>query len=69
MSYLSSRTTILDYDNEGDIFVLNLNDEVFRGESILEEVEYTLSYSIFDNYDVDKILLKVDGELIKEIEK
>lgn len=69
MSYLNSKTTILDFEENDGTFILNLSDQVFKGDSILEEVEYTLSYSIFDSYDVDKILLKVDGELLKEIEK
>lgn len=69
MSYLNSKTTILDYTSEDNVFVLDLNEAVFGGETILEEVEYTLGYSIFENYDVDKILLKVNGEVIKEIEK
>lgn len=67
MSYLSSKTTILDYTLADDVFFLNLNSEVLGGDSILEEVEYTLKYSIFDNYDVDKIMLQVEGETIKEI--
>lgn len=67
MSYLSSKTTILDYTLADDVFFLNLNSEVLGGDSILEEVEYTLKYSIFDNYDVEKIMLQVEGELIKEM--
>lgn len=69
MSYLNSKTTVLNYEEEDNTFILDLNDYVFKGDSILEEVEYTLSYSIFDNYDVDKILLKVEGELLKEFKK
>jgi len=69
MSYLNSKTTLLDYENSENTFTLNLNEAVFGGNAILEEVEYTLGYSIFENYDVDKILLKVNGEIIKEIEK
>lgn len=69
MSYLNSRTNILDYGMEDEMFVLDLSSDVLKNDVILESVEYTLSYSIFDNYDVDKILLKVDGNLLKEIEK
>ncbi len=67
MSYLNSKTTILDYSVEDNIFSLNLSNAIFGGDSILEEVEYTIQYSIFDNYDVDKVLLKVDGELVSEL--
>lgn len=69
MSYLNSKTTILDYSLEKDIFFLNLNEAVLGGDSILEEVEYTLEYSIFENYDVEKIMLQVEGNLIKEMTK
>jgi len=67
MSYLSNKTTILDYNLVDDVFFLNLNREVLGGDSILEEVEYTLKYSIFDNYDISKIMLQVEGETVKEI--
>ena len=69
MSYLNSKTTILDYREEPDQFILDLNDAVFGGTTILEEVEYTLGYSIFETYNVDKVLLKVNGEVVKEIER
>lgn len=69
MSYLSNKTNILDYKLEDDLFTLNLNEAVFGKGQILEEVEYTLKYSIFENYDVDKLCLKVNGEVVKEIDK
>lgn len=69
MSYLNSKTTVLGYEEKDKSFILDLNDEVFKGDSILEEVEYTLSHSIFDSYNVEKVMFKVNGELIKEIEK
>jgi len=55
MSYLNSKTTILDYTSEEDTFILDLNEAVFGGDTILEEVEYTLGYSIFENYVVKEI--------------
>lgn len=69
MSYLSSKTTLLDYSYQDDIFILNLTDEVFKNDKILEEVEYTLSHSIFDSYNVNKVLLKVNGEFISEFDR
>lgn len=69
MSFLNSQTTILDYTTEEDTFILNLNDAVFGNSTMLEEVEYTLGYSIFENYDVDNVLLKVNGEVISELSK
>lgn len=69
MSYLNNKTTLLDYDNQEDIFTINLNEAVFGGGEILEEVEYTLGYSIFENYDVAKVLFQVNGETVKELER
>lgn len=36
-------------------------------EKILEEVTYTLSYSVFANYDVKEIMIEVDGKEITKI--
>ncbi len=69
MSYLNHKTTLLDYDNQEDTFTINLNEAVFGGGEILEEVEYTLGYSIFENYDVTKVLFQVNGETVKELER
>ena len=60
---------MLDYKTTDTTMEINFNKDIFPSDKLLESVEYTLSYSIFDNYDVDKILLKVNGVDLKEINK
>ncbi len=65
MSFLNQDTKLLDYRIEDNEMVLNFNDAIFTKENqVLEEVVYTISYSVFDNYDVDRLVLKVNGEEI-----
>ncbi len=47
---------------------LNFNNAIFDSNSkVEEEVKYTLAYSIFDNYDVNQVLIQVDGKNIETI--
>lgn len=69
ISYLNARTTLLDYNVYKDIISLNFNESLLNNNNILEEVTYTISYSIFENYDVENLLLKVNGKEIKLINK
>lgn len=67
MSFLSSNTKLLEAKQAGDIMELDFNSYIFdEGESknILEEVIYTISLSIKDNYDVSEVVFKVDTEEI-----
>lgn len=67
MSYLNSNTEVLDVKNEKDIMELVFNSYVFNDaneKNILEEVIYTISLSIKDNYDVKEVIFKVDDEEI-----
>lgn len=65
MSFLNQDTKLLDYRLEDNEMVLNFNDAIFTKENqVLEEVVYTISYSVFDNYDVDRLVIQVDGEEI-----
>lgn len=66
-SLLNQNTELINYEIEDEIMVLNFNDAIFNQEKILEEVTYTLSYSVFANYDVKEISLKVNGEEITKI--
>ena len=67
MSYLNSNAEILDVKNENDVMELVFNSYVFSDASsknILEEVIYTISLSIKDNYDVKEVVFTVDNEEI-----
>ncbi len=66
-SMLNQNTELINYEIDDEIMVLNFNDAIFNQEKILEEVTYTLSYSVFANYDVKEIMIEVDGKEITKI--
>lgn len=68
MSFLNSNVKLIDYQIENDIFLLNFDNYLFdSNDKILEEVMYTISYSIFDNYDVNMVMFLVNGEEVNHI--
>lgn len=70
MSFLNSNTKLLDHEEKENVMSLNFNNALFDdNDKIVEEVKYTLAYSIFDNYDVEQVLLQVDGKNIETVSK
>ena len=68
MSFLNSNVNLIDYNVENDIFFLNFDDYLFdSNDKILEEVMYTICYSIFDNFDVNMVMFLVNGEEVNHI--
>ena len=69
MSFLSANTSLINYKQDGDILKLNFNDAILENKSsnkILEEVIYTISLSVKDNYDVEEVSFLVnDKEIYK----
>lgn len=65
MSYLNQDTELLDYQENDGIMVLDFNEAIFNNHDLLEEVLYSISYSVFDTYGVDTIELKVNGQEIE----
>lgn len=69
MSFLNSNTKLLQYEIKDRQMNLEFNnyliDDIDK-MNILEEVKYTISLSIKDNYDIDQIVFFVDN---KEISK
>ena len=67
MSYLNNNTKILSVNNENDTLTINFNDAIYSDineKEILEEVIYTISMSVSDNYDVNKVIFSVNNEEI-----
>lgn len=68
MSFLNSNTKLINYKEEENVMLLNFNNAIFDSNSkILEEVSYSLAYSIFDNYDVGEVMIQVDGKNIETL--
>ena len=69
MSFLNQNAKLVDYVEEDGVMVLNFNEHLFNNDNLLEEVSYSISYSVFDNYDVETVLLEVNGKEIERISK
>ena len=67
MSYLNSNTEILSASENDNELVINFNSAIFNdinAKDILEEVIYTISMSINDNYNVETVIFNVENEEI-----
>ena len=67
MSYLNNNTKVLSVNNDNDVLTINFNDAIFNDineKDILEEVIYTISMSISDNYNINKVIFNVNDEEI-----
>lgn len=68
MSYLNYNAKLLDYSFNEDEIDLNFNEYLFdnnQNKKVLEEVIYSISYSIEDTFNVSKINFYVNNEEIK----
>ena len=73
MSYLNSNTKLISTTELDDELVVNFNSAIFNDintKEILEEVIYTISMSVNDNYNVSTIVFNVeDEEIFKSVLK
>lgn len=70
-SLLKSDVKLMSYEIEEELMTLHFSHNIFDGNNkVLEEVLYTISYSVFDTYDVTKVVFQGENqELIGEIVK
>jgi len=70
MSLLNESTKLTSYHQEDDLMILNFNDALFdHNGTIKEEVLYTLSYSVFENYDVMQASFCVNDKQVKTVKR
>ena len=70
MSFLNSNAKLIDYKEQENTMLMNFNNAIFdKDNKLLEEVSYTLAYSVFDNYDVSEVLIQVNGNDVKKIDR
>lgn len=63
ISLLDKNIELLNYEIVSDTMVLDFNNSIFlENDKLLEEVVYSISYSVFANYDVEKIVFQANGE-------
>ena len=67
MSYLNSNTRLISVSENSNELSLDFNNAIFNDindKQILEEVIYTISKSVMDNYNVNSVIFNVDNEEI-----
>ena len=64
---MNANAELEEYEIIEDAMHLSFNDKIFDSlinQNILEEVEYSISLSVKDNYDVNEVIFYVDDNLI-----
>lgn len=68
MSVLNTNLKLNSYNKEDNVFFLDFNNYLYdKNQKLVEEVIYSISYSVFDNYDVNNIVFMVDGKNVKSV--
>lgn len=63
MSLLNKNVKINKYLEQENVMYIDFNNSIFNDDNkIEEEVIYTISYSIFDNYDVESVIYTVNDK-------
>ena len=70
MSFLHSQVELLDYYEQENVLFLNFNQFLFDSDDkVLEEVLYSISYSVFDNYDVSMVMFEVNDQYVGQVSR
>lgn len=71
VSIVNEKLELINYDISSDEMTLNFNNSIFlNNDEIREEVVYPVLNTIFSNYDVESVVLEVNGEeILKKFEK
>lgn len=60
----------MDYYEQENVLFLNFNKFLFDSDDkVLEEVLYSISYSVFDNYDVSMVMFEVNDQYVGQVSR
>lgn len=68
ITLLDKNIKLIDYSINNELMTLNFNNSIFLGlDNIVEEVVYSISYSVFSSYEeVETLVFKVNNEKIEK---
>lgn len=69
VSLLTEDTELINYHLDDMSMTLNFNNSIFTNNKLLEEVTYTISESVFENYDIEEVIIQVEGEEVVKTNK
>ena len=70
ISYIPEKIKLLDYKEQENVMFLNFNEYLKDScEDSKEKIIKTISYSVFDNYDVNMVMFEVDNKKYQYIYK
>lgn len=70
ISFISNNLELLDYKEEENVLSLNFNSYLLnKNEKVTETILNEISYSVFDNYDVNMVMFLINNQELKYIMK
>lgn len=63
ISYISNHLELIDYEFNNDCIILNFNKDLLKDNRHKKVILEEISKTIFNNYDVSSIVLKIEGKL------
>lgn len=65
ISYINNKVELLNYEDENNVLILEFSKHILDDKK--ETIYNTIAYSIFENYDIESVVYKVDGKIEKII--
>ena len=69
ISTMNPQVVLLDYKEDNNVLFLNFNDLLLDSSSDDNSIIDVISYSVFDNYDVNMVVFEVNGTMVDSIKK
>ena len=70
VSYLDDNIELLDYQEEGNVLILNFNKQLKNNSDDITDYNLqSIASSVFNNYGVNTVMFEIDKTIIKYVKK